>query len=130
MSPTARRPALTPKHGRPVALAISAAAVREVASTTHDGPTKAKAALGENAVFVVLQDTLTRRRCLTCAGGGRRSCSTSCTREIEQVIGRTAIGFTSDNHIDAALTVEVLILEPPGTDPAVQTEIAVADPAP
>jgi hypothetical protein len=60
MSPTARRPALTPKHGRPVALAISAAAVREVASTTHDGPTKAKAALGENAVFVVLQDTLTR----------------------------------------------------------------------
>lgn len=42
------------------AAAISNAVVRELASTTGRGPTKAKTTLGENAVFVVLQDTLTQ----------------------------------------------------------------------
>ena len=43
-----------------LALAISTAVVRALASTTGRGPTRAKTTLGENAVFVVLQDTLTR----------------------------------------------------------------------
>ena len=43
-----------------LALAISTAVVRALANTTGRGPTKAKTTLGENAVFVVLQDTLTR----------------------------------------------------------------------
>jgi hypothetical protein len=37
---------------------------------------------------------------------------TSCSREIEQLTGRTVIGFMSDNHIDPDLAVEVFILEP------------------
>ena len=43
-----------------LALAISTAVVRELASTTGRGPMRAKTTLGDNAVFVVLQDTLTR----------------------------------------------------------------------
>ncbi|MGZ6564146.1 MAG: Na-translocating system protein MpsC family protein [Solirubrobacteraceae bacterium] len=41
-------------------LVISNAVVRALASTTGRGPTRAKTTLGENAVFVVLEDTLTR----------------------------------------------------------------------
>jgi hypothetical protein len=36
----------------------------------------------------------------------------------------------SDNHIDPDIAVEVFMLEPVGTDPAVQAAIAVADRAP
>jgi Na+-translocating membrane potential-generating system (MpsC) len=52
-----------------LALAISNAVVRELASTTGRGPTQARTTLGENGVFVVLQDTLTRgERTLVAAG--------------------------------------------------------------
>jgi uncharacterized protein YbcI len=52
-----------------LALAISNAVVRELASTTGREPTQAKTTLGDNAVFVVLQDTLTRgERTLVGAG--------------------------------------------------------------
>ena len=67
-----------------LAAAISRAVVRALATTTGRGPTKAKTTLGENAVFVVLQDTLTRGELnlvqagetdtmSTCAGSGRGS---------------------------------------------------------
>lgn len=67
-----------------LAAAISNAVVRELSRTTGRGPTKAKTTLGGNAVFVVLQDTLTRgeqrsptlaskRPCLTCGSAGRGS---------------------------------------------------------
>ena len=47
-------------HGGGLALAISNAVVRELASTTGRGPMTSKTTIGDNAVFVVLQDTLTR----------------------------------------------------------------------
>jgi uncharacterized protein YbcI len=50
-------------------MAISNAVVGELASTTGRGPTQARTTLGDNAVFVVLQDTLTRgERTLVGAG--------------------------------------------------------------
>ena len=42
-----------------LAAAISNTVVGILAQTTGRGPTKAKTTLGENGVFVVLQDTLT-----------------------------------------------------------------------
>jgi uncharacterized protein YbcI len=110
-----------------------------LASTTGRGPTKAKTTLGENAVFVVQQDTLTRGELnLVQAGESeavldlrrrwQRMMCTSCTREIEQLAGRTVIGFMRDNHIDPDITVEVFILAPLAEDPAVEAAIAVADP--
>ena len=55
----------------PLAAAISDTVVRALAETTGRGPTKAKTTLGENGVFVVLQDSLTRgERTLTDAGEG------------------------------------------------------------
>ncbi len=124
-----------------LALAISTAVVRALASTTGRGPTRAKTTLGENAVFVVLQDTLTRgERSLVDAGEAKAVLElrrlwqsvmrTDCSREIEELTGRKVIGFMSDNHIDPDIAVEVFILEPVGEDAGVQAAIVVADPAP
>jgi uncharacterized protein YbcI len=129
-------PALPPGK---LALAISTAVVRQLANTTGRGPRQAKTTLGENAVFVVLQDTLTRgERNLVQAGESdavldlrrlwQKIMRTSCSREIEQLTGRTVIGFMSDNHIDPDIAVEVFILEPLASDPAIGAAIAAADP--
>jgi uncharacterized protein YbcI len=115
-----------------LSLAISTLVVRELASTTGRGPTRAKTTLGENAVFVVLQDTLTRgERNLVEAGesdavlGLRRLWQKvmrgSCSRAIEDLTGRKVIGFMSDNHIDPDIAVEVFILEAPDTDRETRT---------
>jgi uncharacterized protein YbcI len=103
--------------------AISNAVVHALAETTGRGPTKAKTTLGDNAVFVVLQDSLTRgERTLAGAGEGavvldlrrrwQRVMEARISREIEALTGRQVIGFMSDNHIDPDLAVEVFVLEP------------------
>lgn len=109
-------------RGGELALAISTAVVRELASTTGRGPMSAKTTFGDNAVFVVLQDTLTRgERNLVAAGesdavlGLRRLWQTvmreSCSKAIEDLTHRRVVGFMSDNHIDPDIAVEVFILE-------------------
>ena len=129
------------QHPGELAAAISKIVVGELASTTGRGPTKARTTLGENAVFVVLQDTLTRGELnLVSAGESaavldlrRRWQSVmrdSCSRAIEELIGRTVIGFMSDNHIDPDIAVEVFILEPLDPDPSIRAALAVADPRP
>ena len=106
-----------------LAAAISNTVVRALARTTGRGPTKAKTTLGENGVFVVLQDTLTHgEQTLADAGEGaavldlrRRWQSVmqaEISREVERLTGRKVIGFMSDNHIDPDVAVEVFILEP------------------
>ena len=109
--------------GGELAAAISETVVRALSETTGRGPTKAKTTIGENGVFVVLQDTLTHgERTLTDAGQGRAVLDlrrrwqavmqADVSREIEELTGRKVIGFMSDNHIDPDLAVEVFILEP------------------
>ena len=115
-------PGATPADGH-LAAAISKTVVQALARTTGRGPTKAKTTLGDNGVFVVLQDTLTTgEQTLTDAGQGaavldlRRRWQAvmqkDVSREIEELTGRKVIGFMSDNHIDPDLAVEVFVLEP------------------
>src|SRR3954469_13642740 len=103
--------------------AISNTVVRALARTTGRGPTKARTTLGDNGVFVVLQDSLTvGERTLSDAGQNeavldlrRRWQSVmkaDVSREIEELTGRKVVGFMSDNHIDPDLAVEVFVLEP------------------
>jgi uncharacterized protein YbcI len=74
-------------HGE-LGAAISTAVVHMLAEATGKGPTKAKTTLGENGVFVVLQDTLTRgeptparpRPGSICADAGNASCSPTSAR--------------------------------------------------
>jgi uncharacterized protein YbcI len=102
---------------------ISNTVVRALSRTTGRGPTKAKTTLGDNGIFVVLQDSLTRgEQNLTDAGEGeavldlrrrwQRVMRVDLSREIEELTGRKVIGFMSDNHLDPDLAVEVFVLEP------------------
>jgi uncharacterized protein YbcI len=111
------------KHDGELAAAISNTVVKALARTTGRGPTKARTTLGENGVFVVLQDSLTHgEQTLTDAGEGeavldlrrrwQRVMQADLSREIEQLTGRKVIGFMSDNHIDPDIAVEVFVLEP------------------
>jgi uncharacterized protein YbcI len=106
-----------------LAAAISNTVVKALARTTGRGPTKAKTTIGDNGVFVVLQDTLTvGEQTLNKAGEGQavldlrrrwqRVMEVDVSREIEELTGRTVVGFMSDNHIDPDLAVEVFVLEP------------------
>jgi uncharacterized protein YbcI len=106
-----------------LAAAISTTVVKALARTTGRGPTKAKTTLGDNGVFVVLQDSLTvGEQTLTDAGQGQAVLDlrrrwqavmqADVSREIEELTGRKVIGFMSDNHIDPDLAVEVFVLEP------------------
>jgi len=117
MSPDRRQP-----DGE-LAAAISDTVVQALARTTGRGPTKAKTTLGDNGVFVVLQDSLTRgEQTLTDAGEGeavldlrrrwQRVMKADLSREIEDLTGRKVVGFMSDNHIDPDIAVEVFVLEP------------------
>src|SRR5947209_7654206 len=110
-------------HDGELANKISTTVVRALSRTTGRGPTKAKTTLGENGVFVVLQDSLTRgEQTLTDAGEGvavldlrrrwQRVMETDLSLEIEELTGRKVVGFMSDNHIDPDLAVEVFVLEP------------------
>jgi uncharacterized protein YbcI len=110
-------------HDGELAAAISNAVVQALAHTTGRGPTKARTTLGDNAVFVVLQDSLTRGE-LTLVDAGeeaavldlrrrwQRVMEIDVSRKIEELTGRRVIGFLSDNHIDPDLGVEVFVLEP------------------
>jgi uncharacterized protein YbcI len=105
-----------------LAAAISNTVVRALARTTGRGPTQAKTTMGDNGIFVVLQDSLTvGEQTLSDAGEGRAVLDlrrrwqsvmeVDISREIEELTGRKVIGFMSDNHIDPDLAVEVFVLE-------------------
>src|SRR4051795_9876597 len=106
-----------------LAATISNTVVRALARTTGRGPTKAKTTIGDNGIFVVLQDSLTRgEQSLTDAGEGeavldlrrrwQRIMRVELSRDIEELTGRKVIGFMSDNHLDPDLAVAVFVLEP------------------
>src|SRR6059058_984715 len=105
----------TPPDGK-LAAAISSTVVRALARTTGRGPTKAKTTLGDNGVFVVLQDSLTvGEQTLADAGEEeavldlrrrwQRVMEAEVSHEIEELTGRKVVGFMSDNHIDPDLAV-------------------------
>lgn len=112
----------TPPNGE-LGAAISTAIVHMLAEATGRGPTKAKTTLGDNGVFVVLQDNLTKgERTLVAAGEQaavldirkrwQNIMRTEMSKKIEELTGRKVAGFMSDSHIDPDLAVEVFVLEP------------------
>jgi uncharacterized protein YbcI len=109
--------------GGRLAAAISNAVVRRLAETTGRGPTKARTTMGQDAVMVIVQDTLTAGERVLVAQGDedlvlrvrhrwQRAMREGLSSDIEDLTGRTVIGFMSDNHIDPDLGAEVFVLEP------------------
>jgi uncharacterized protein YbcI len=108
-------------HGE-LGAAISTAVVHMLAEATGKGPTKAKTTLGENGVFVVLQDNLSKAERNLVAAGEQAAVldirkrwqnimRTEMSHKIEELTGRKVVGFMSDSHIDPDLAVEVFVLE-------------------
>ena len=108
-----------------LAAAISNAVVRAISDTTGRGPTRARTTIGQDAIFVVVQDTLTKgERTLVAAGdpapvlrireAWQRTMHATLNQDIERLTGRHVIGFMSTNHVDPDLGVEIFILEPTG----------------
>jgi len=111
-----------------LALAVSNAVVGALARITGRGPTKAKATLVDNAIFVVLQDTLTRGERSLAAAGERqtvidlrrtwqRVIRDEVSAEVERLTGRRVVGFLTDSHIDPDVAVNVFVLESPEETP-------------
>jgi uncharacterized protein YbcI len=111
--------------GGELSVAISNGMVQLLRRTTGRGPTKARTTIGRDHVLVMLQDTLTiGERTLTEAGYAEEVMLTrrrfqevmrpDATKMVEELTGRTVIGFMSDNHANPDLGVEVFILEPDG----------------
>ena len=114
--------------GGQLAAALSNAVVRCMAEVSGRGPSRARTTLGHDAVFVVVEDTLTRAErelvrigdqeiVLRMREGLQRAMHASLDREVERLTGRHVIGFMSTNHIEPDLAVEVFILAP--DEPAV-----------
>ncbi|MFL5910867.1 MAG: DUF2294 domain-containing protein [Gaiellaceae bacterium] len=114
-------PSTTHRDGE-LGAAISTAVVHMLAKRTGKGPTKAKTTLGEDGVFVVLEDNLTKgERNLAEAGEGaavvdvrrrwQRVMREEMSSKVEELTGRRVVGFLSDNHIDPDIAVEVFMLE-------------------
>jgi uncharacterized protein YbcI len=110
-------------RGGQLASAISTAIVHRLAETTGRGPTKARTTIGQDAIFVVVQDTLTKgERVLIQQGDGalvlsmrrrwQEAMRDAATGDIERLTGREVIGFMSDNQIDPDLAVEAFVLAP------------------
>jgi uncharacterized protein YbcI len=110
-----------------LAASISRAVVRAIAETTGRGPTKARTTIGQDSIFVVVRDTLTKgERTLVDAGDSdtvlrlreawQRVMHGSLNAEIERLTGRRVIGFMSANHVEPDLGVEIFILDPDGSN--------------
>jgi len=115
--------------GGQLAAALSNAVVRCMAEVSGRGPSRARTTLGHDAVFVVVEDTLTRAEhelvrigdeqiVLRMREGLQRAMRASLGSEVERLTGRRVIGFMSTNQIEPDLAVEVFILAPEAAAPA------------
>jgi uncharacterized protein YbcI len=111
--------------GGQLAAALSNAVVRCMADVSGRGPSRARTTIGQDAVFVVVEDTLTHAErelvrigdaalVLRVREGLQRAMHNSLDREVERLTGRRVIGFMSTNHIDPDLAVEVFVFAPNG----------------
>jgi uncharacterized protein YbcI len=105
---------------------ISTATVQIHHEYTGRGPTKAKTAIQDDLVTVVLADTLTTgERTLVEKGLSERvlqlrhdyqvAMRDDLIALVERQLDRKVLAFMSQNHIDPDLAVEVFVLEPAGS---------------
>lgn len=109
---------------------ISNAIVGLLHRSTGRGPTRARTTIGENVIVCVLGATLTKGERTLVAGGrpelvleSRRAHQRLIQEEaiavIQELSERRVVAFTSNNHIDPDLAIEVFVLEPlPGAPKA------------
>jgi uncharacterized protein YbcI len=121
--------------GGQLATAISNAVVRRMAEVSGRGPSRARTTLGQDTVFVLVEDTLTRAErelvrigdeelVLRLREGLQRAMHESLDNDIERLTGRPVVGFMSTNNIDPDLAVEVFVLGPAAANGRVTSDDA------
>jgi uncharacterized protein YbcI len=114
-----------PVSGGHLNAAISDLVVRILSEYTGRGPTRARTIMSGDWVFVTLEDALTKgERKLAEIGRGdfvidsrkafQNAMREDITQGIEQLTGRKARAFFSDNHLDPDIGLEAVMLEPDG----------------
>jgi uncharacterized protein YbcI len=109
---------------------ISNAVIQRIRDTTGRGPNRARTTVGRDAVFVVVEDTLTKgEQVLVDAGdvdtvirmrsAWQEVMSGPVRADVERLTGRRVIAFMSANHIEPDLACETFILAPSEVDRAV-----------
>jgi uncharacterized protein YbcI len=114
---------LTEPAGGPLGASVSQAIVRVMRDYTGRGPTKARTVITDDAVIVLLADTMTQEERMLVANGKiehvllTRSEVQNIMREdaveaIEGLMDRKVIAFMSANHVEPDMAGEIFILEP------------------
>jgi uncharacterized protein YbcI len=109
---------------------ISNAVIQRIRDTTGRGPNRARTTVGRDAVFVVVEDTLTKGEQVLVDAGDvdtvkrMRSAwqdvmSGPVMADVERLTGRRVIAFMSANHVEPDLACETFILAPSEVDRAV-----------
>jgi uncharacterized protein YbcI len=104
---------------------ISDEIVRLLAAETGHGATRAWTTLGDDLIVCVLQGVLskgeqnlvrngTREPVLRTRRAYQEMMEQDAVAAVEQISGRTVRAFTSANHLDEDLAVEIFVLEPLG----------------
>jgi uncharacterized protein YbcI len=102
---------------------ISDEIVRLLAAETGHGATRAWTTLGEDLIVCVLQGVLSKGEQNLVRNGTREvvmrtrhayqeMMERDAVAAVEQISGRTVRAFTSANHLDEDITVEIFVLEP------------------
>jgi uncharacterized protein YbcI len=102
---------------------ISKAIVGVVRDYTGRGPTKARTVISEDAVIVLLAETMTQEERMLVANGKidhvlltrseiQRIMREDAVEAIEGLMGRKVVAFMSANHIDPDMAGEIFLLEP------------------
>jgi uncharacterized protein YbcI len=104
---------------------ISDEIVRLFAAHTGHGATRAWTTLGDDLIVCVLQDVLSkgeqnlvrtgeRETVLQARSAYQEMMSSEAVEAVEELSGRTVKAFTSANHLEPDLAVEIFVLEPLG----------------
>jgi uncharacterized protein YbcI len=102
---------------------ISSKVVQIVRDYTGRGPTKARTYINDDLVVCMLGDSLTKGEQKLAERGEQDSVLAlrrkyqdvmreECTEAIEEITGRSVIGFMSDSILEPDLAAEIFVLEP------------------
>src|SRR4051812_3402158 len=113
----------TEPAGGPLGATISKEIVRVMRDYTGRGPTKARTVISDDAVIVLLADTMTQEERMLVANGKidhvlttrsevQKIMRRDAVDAIEDLMGRKVIAFMSANHVGPDMAGEIFLLEP------------------
>jgi uncharacterized protein YbcI len=128
------------KVGGALLTALSNAVVQIVREYTGRGPTQARAAIRDNVVTVLMQETLLKAEhslindnkaalVVEMRRSFQQTMRVELSAAVERLTGRQVIAFMSDSHLEPDYSIEVFVLAPESADGAAAKPVAVVDAA-